>query len=283
MVDYAYYNGVFCPYDAAVIPLSDRAIFFSEAVYDVVLGANGIAYQLDEHLDRLSANARRIGLSDIPTHSEIKEIIDTLIEESAAKDFLIYLQLSGNGNRRYHARCGDIANLLITVTECKAPDEPGYIKAITLPDNRHGICDIKTTSLLPAVMSIEEAKRYGADIAIFHKDGNVTECSHANVCIVKDGCVVGHPFDRSILPGITQKNLESACDKLGIPYLRREFSTEELFLSDLVMITSTTKLIKVCSEIDGTVLNSSRIDIAERLFGELKSVFIEKTCQKSAN
>ena len=277
MTDYAYYNGVYCPYGAAAIPLTDRSIFFSEAVYDVVLGVNGIPYQLDEHLERLFQNSARIGLTGIPEKEEIESVIDTLISEASAVDFLIYVQLSGNGERRNHARSGGAANLLVTVTECKAPTRLEKIKAITLPDNRHGLCDIKTTSLLPAVISIEEAKRRGADVAIFHKGEAVTESSHANVCILKGGEVVAHQFDSAILPGITQRNLEAACKQLGIPFTLREFSVSELFDADAVMVISTTKLIKICTEIDGKTLAVSDFARAEVLFRFLLSDLTDKT------
>ena len=46
MKDLAYYNGVYTPYDAACIPLSDRSIFFSDAVYDVIIGSGKKPYQI---------------------------------------------------------------------------------------------------------------------------------------------------------------------------------------------------------------------------------------------
>ena len=63
MKDLAYYNGVYTPYDAACVSLSDRSIFFSDAVYDVIVGNGKKTYQLDGHIDRLLSNAERIGLA----------------------------------------------------------------------------------------------------------------------------------------------------------------------------------------------------------------------------
>lgn len=280
MIDYAYYNGVFSPYDSATIPLSDRAIFFGDAVYDVVLGIDGSAYQLDVHLDRLYENARRIGLTSTPERSAVEEAIDTLLYEAMADNFLLYVQFSSSERRRTHIRSENSANLLITVTECIVPYEVEFIKAITLPDNRHNFCDIKTICLLPSVLSIEEANRRLADIAIFHKNGSVTECSHANVCILKNGEIIAHPFDSSILPGITQCNLLKACQKAGIPYSLREFSVSELFDADAVMVTSTTKLIKICTEIDGVPLNTSGARVVRVLFDLLRKDIFDKSGRK---
>ena len=94
MRDFAFYNGVFTPYDSAVIPLSDRSIFFADAVYDVILGRCGIPYQIDEHLERLMKNANAIGLGEEALKSEIIEAIDVLLEEAEVDDFMLYIQLS---------------------------------------------------------------------------------------------------------------------------------------------------------------------------------------------
>ena len=38
MEGYAYYNGVFAPADEIRVPLTDRALFFGDGVYDAAVG-----------------------------------------------------------------------------------------------------------------------------------------------------------------------------------------------------------------------------------------------------
>lgn len=270
MNEYAYYNGVFTPYNAAAIPLSDRSIFFADAVYDVVIGRGKILYQFDEHLERILGNAKAIGLRDLPDKYEMTEAAKELVELSEGEEFMLYIQLSADARRRAHSREDGAVNLLMTVTECELPTELTKIRAITLPDLRHRYCDLKTTSLLPAVLSVEEARRRGADIAVFHRGGTVTECSYANVAMIKEGQVITHPYDNDILPGITQINLESMADRLGIARESRPFTVEEMCRADAVVISSTTKLVKLCTEIDGVKLNIRDCDTVERLFNALR-------------
>lgn len=277
MRDYAFYNGVFTPYDACVIPLSDRSIFFGDAVYDVILGRNGIPYQLDEHLDRLMENARRIGLDDIPQRATVKEAISSIIELSEADCFMLYVQLSGNERRRKHLRdCGDV-NLLITITAAEIPERLETVNAITIQDDRYGYCNLKTTNLLPAVLSMSEARRAGADLAIFHKYGVVTECSTANVSIIKNGQLITHPLDTSILPGISERNLIRVCSELGIPHLFRKFTVSEMLESDAVLITSTTKFVKVCDRIDGVELRRGCDALTKEIFRMMSEDFVKNT------
>ena len=276
MLDYAYYNGVFTPYDACCIPLSDRSIFFSDAVYDVILGVGGKPYQLDEHLERLIENALRIGLADFPSKVEILSILTELLSISRAENFVLYIQLSGKEKRRSHLRSGGDANLLITVTSTEIPEVLGFVDAITLEDKRHRFCDVKTTNLLPAVLSMSQASSHGADIAIFHRDVFVTECSSANISFLKGNTLVTHPLDSDILPGISERNLISAALGLGFDHLRRPFSIDELFSADLTLVTSTTKLLKVCKSIDGKALPDPRNDVANTLFSILRNKLPDK-------
>ena len=280
MNEYAYYNGVFTPYNAAAIPLSDRSIFFADAVYDVVVGRGKVLYQFDEHLERILGNAKAIGLCNLPDKYEITEAAKELVELAEGDEFMLYIQLSADARRRAHSRENGAVNLLMTVTECELPKELNEIRAITLPDLRHRYCDLKTTSLLPAVLSVEEARRRGADIAVFHRGGTVTECSYANVAMIKEGRIITHPYDSDILPGITQINLERIADRLGIARESRPFTVEEMCRADAVVISSTTKLIKLCTEIDGVALRTPSRDVAATLFDALRDDLYSKTARE---
>ena len=277
MIDCAYYNGVITPYDSAVIPLSDRSVFFAESVYDVMIGRNGIPYQLSEHLSRLTENANAIGLHNLPSTDEIYEAIDITLEESQADSFVLYVQLSGDAKRRSHSRCDSKANLLITATCNEAPEKLDFCRAISLPDQRYGYCNLKTTNLLPAVLSIADAESQGTDVAIFQKNGMVTEASHANVSIIRDGALFTHPKDNSVLPGISELNLIKACKELGMRHIRQAFSIDELTDADLVMLTSTTKLIKICSELDGKALKCKDVCAATEIFRRMRADFLKNT------
>lgn len=284
MIDYAFYNGVFTPYDACSVPISDRSIFFGEAVYDVMLGRGGRPYQQEEHLSRLLCNAEKIGLTDIPSKEYLAECIEELLAEARADDFVLYAQLSGNGARRSHTRSEVGVNVLLTVTETQIPKELLLTDAITLPDLRHGYCNVKTTALLPAVMSLTAAEERDAEIAIFEKDGYITECSHANVSIIIGNTLLTHPRDNNVLPGISEDNLIRICKERGITHEARPFTVNEAMSADLVLITSTTKLIRVCRSINREALRVANITLVRSIFDDMRRDLFDKTggiCHKT--
>lgn len=277
MRDFAYYNGALTPYDAATIPLSDRSIFFADAVYDVIIGRNGIPYQIDEHFSRLMRNADSIGLEGAPSKQELTEATELLISESNADSFILYVQISAKQKRRYHARDEYGTNLLMTVTPAQIPDELYYTSAITLPDQRHSYCNLKTINLLPSVFSIMDAEAMECDTAIFTKGSEVTEASAANVSVIIGNTLLTHPRDRSVLPGISEINLISAAKKLGLTHIESIFTADDMMIADAVLLTSTTKLVRICRSIDGKPLECRGYELANALFKEMLTDLLLKT------
>ena len=73
-------------------------------------------------------------------------------------------------------------------------------------------------------MANEKAMQAGCDEAIFHRGERVTECSHSNVHIIKDGTLYTAPCDELILPGITRAHILNICKQEGIPVVEEPFT-----------------------------------------------------------
>lgn len=277
MKDPTYYNGVICPYDSVAIPLSDRSIFFADSIYEVMIGRNSKIYQFNEHFARLVKNCASIGLNFETSQKELSEIVDELISLGGYDEFSLYIQVSANSKKRAHLRGFEKANLLVAITQINVPDTPNKVKAITYPDLRYGYCNLKTTNLLPSVLSINEAVSMNADLSIFHRGNTVTECSHANIAILIKGKLKTPPLNKNILPGITRSTLIETCKKMNIECLEKRLCLSELFEADAVLISSTTKLLQICTEIDGIVLPTAAESLAKLLFDAIHSDFFIKT------
>ena len=124
-------------------------------------------------------------------------------------------------------------------------------KCITVEDKRFFYCNIKTINLLPAVMANEKAMEAGCDEAIFHRGERVTECSHSNVHILKNGTLYTAPCDELILPGITRAHILNICRQNGIPVVEEPFTLEEMMEADEIFFSSSSALTCRIGEIDG--------------------------------
>lgn len=274
----AYYNGDFCDYDKIRIPLSDRSVFFGDGIYDAAVGRMGKIYLENEHIERFISNA---GKMNIPFHlgkSDLSELLHKTVMLNGFSEYFVYFQLTRYSDVRNHAYPNtEKSNLLITVREhiFSSPDQK--LKLMTEPDIRYLMCNVKTLNLLPAVLAAKKAEESGCDETVFIRNGTVTECAHSNISIIQNGTLYTHPKNRLILPGITRERLLFKCEELAIPYKESAFTEKELKEADEVLITSTSKLCKMASEIDGIKINTEKNSIGKRLVLALYDDFKDLT------
>lgn len=252
MSAYAYYNGRFLKKENVYIPLTDRAFYFGDAVYDVAIGARCRVHLKSEHIERLLSGARTLGYKHGYSHESISNIIDECVEKSGEESYMIYIQMSRNAQKRSHS-CSvcDGVNLLVYAEQYDIPRGSSEIKLVSLEDKRYRFCNIKTVNLLPAVIASTEAEAAGCEEAVFIRDGIVTECAHSNISILKDGTLYTHPTGDKILPGITRRELLNCCVELSIKFREAPFRFSELLSADEVLVTSTTKLLRRACSVDG--------------------------------
>lgn len=273
MSSYAYYNGSFGKKDEIKVPLSDRSIFFGDAIYDVVIGSYDRLLWEEEHIDRFLGNAKRLEFNHKYTKKELSSLLREISVKSTLDCCMIYFQLSRNFPYRKHSAMGSDTNLLIIVEPIKIEMHPKPMKLITMSDRRYGYCDIKTTNLLPAVISATSAENLGYDEAVFIKNDIVFECTKSNISIIKQGRVITPPLSNNILPGITRSHLLRKCYEEGIPFEERDITKSELFSADEILVTSTTKLCKTVSIIDDTPVGGRNIEMAVTIQKALYSEF----------
>ena len=82
------------------------------------------------------------------------------------------------------------------------------VKVITIPDLRWLRRDIKTTSLLPNVLSKQLAIEKNAFESWLIDNGYITEGSASNAWIIKNSnTILTHPANNKILKGVTRDTL----------------------------------------------------------------------------
>lgn len=266
---YAYYNGNFGPGEEITIPLSDRSIFFGDAIYDAAIGSYDRILWEDEHIERFLFNAGRIGIEHSYTKKFLSELLREIGVKSMLKSYFIYFQMSRSKKTRVHSAKDASPSLMITVDSIEILPDPAPLKLITVRDRRYGFCDIKTVNLLPAVLASTEAEKRNCDEAVFVKNGIVTECSKSNISIIKQGRVITHPKCNKILPGVTRAHLLAICDRNNIPYDERPFTVSEMLSADEILITGTGKLCKKASEIDGLSVGGKDASLAKKIFQKM--------------
>ena len=273
-----YYNGKFGPLEEMTVPMNDRVCWFGDGVYDAGPCRNYHIFALDEHVDRFFRSAAALKIEMPVNKEELKETLYSLVRKMDQGNLFVYYQVTRGTGIRKHTFTDGPGNLWITLNPAEISDGLEPIQLITTEDTRFFHCDIKTLNLIPTVIASQKAEEAGCMEAVFYRPGGrVTEGSHSNVHILKDGVLHTAPTDNLILPGIARAHLLRACSALGIEFREEAFTLDELFAADEVIVTSSSHLCRHADRIDGRNAGGRDPVLYERLRSYLLNEFYTAT------
>ena len=268
---YAVYNGSFSSLeDIKISPLS-RAYTFSDSVYEVIPFYNFIAIAYKKHIYRLQNSCSALGISiniDV-----ISSEIAALIKDSNLKNGYVYYQISRGIDALRSHMYEDSLDVETFGYAVEHNFNPQTLKVSVCEDIRWQRCDIKSTSLLGNVLSMNEAKKDGCNEVIMHKANLLTEGGASNIFFATDDCIYTPSLTNNILPGITRDLLIKEIRNLGLNFEEGDYSLDELSNAKSIWLTSSTKGLAQVTEIAN--LNTNLIT-NHKLFLECERSFNNK-------
>jgi D-alanine transaminase len=239
-------NGEFINKSKASISIMDRGFLFGDGVYEVIPYANNNSIGLEPHLLRLEKSLQAIQINSPYSAQEWKEILQKLIKHNTnlEPDFSIYIQITrGQTEFRAHAFPEKVQPTVVAFCTPPKKQQANYdnFKAITLKDERHYPCHIKSTNLLANLLAYNKALQQQAVEAILHDGKNITEGTSSSVFIVKDHKITSPPLSDRILPGITRSIIIEIINNNNLNFTEQIISLEELNAADEIWICSSTK------------------------------------------
>ena len=278
MKELGYYNGRIGELSEMTVPMGDRACWFGDGVYEAQMCRNYHIFTLDEHVDRLFRSAAMLEIEVPMGKDELKKLLNDLVQKMDTGDLMLYYQVTRGSGKRNHAYPKGPANLWVTLTPKQLNADPTPVALITDEDTRFLHCNIKTLNLIPSVMANQKAISAGCYECVFYRPGErVTECSHSNVHIIKDGIFYTAPTDNLILPGIARVHLIAACKKLGIPVSETPFTLSDLRAADEIITSSSTAPCIRAHQVDGVPAGMKREDLFSALHQEIIAEYMRET------
>ena len=264
MGEVVFLNGDFVPREEAVISVEDRGFVFADAIYEVIKCYSGRPFRLQDHLERLDMGAEAIRLTIPVTSSRIEQIIERLIaiNDLGDEDASIFIQVSrGPGPRDHYFPPEDDSHSTVVISATVAPylDPVKYgsgIAAITVPDRRWQMCNVKSVGLLLNALAKEEARAVGAQDAIFVRDGVLTEGASTNFFVVHNGKLVTHPEGPHILSGVTRRVVLEIAEEMGYPTREVGLPIGSLVEIEEAFLAGTGTEILPVANIDGSPVGS---------------------------
>lgn len=246
-------NGKITTFKKAKISVFDRGFLFGDGVYEVCKIKKGKVLFLDDHLERLK-NSLLQSLIPYPEHFEIylNDYLKLLKNETGG----LYIQITRGEHIRNHIPPENLKpNFVVFYFPYKFHNlkevKIGF-KAQAILDLRWKRCDIKTISLMGAVLSKIKAKNEGADEVLFYdENGNIREGASTNFYAIKNSKIYTHSLSDYILKGVTRKKIYKISKEKGIDFIEEAPNVKDIKNWEEAFVSGTLTGIMPINSING--------------------------------
>ncbi|GAA3182649.1 branched-chain amino acid transaminase [Nonomuraea roseoviolacea] len=257
-------DGALVPWAEARVHVLTHALHYGTAVLEGTRAyetAQGPAvFRLDDHLTRLHHSARIIGLPLRYTTDELRAAtLKTVAANGHPACYIRHLAHRGYGEMGIAARS---APTVVSIATWEwAPLLEQGVRLMTSSWRRNDQAVVPTAAkatgpYLNSVLAKSEALDAGYDEAVLlNAAGYVSECTGANLFVVRDGRLATPPPSAGALDGITQDTVERLAADLGVPVARRDLLRSDLYTADEVFLCGTAAGIVHVDSVDNRALN----------------------------
>jgi len=114
---------------------------------------------------------------------------------------------------------------------------------------------IKSNNLMNSALAAQEAIKLNAFEGVMRNyRGELTECTTANLFMVKNRVALTPPLEAGLLPGITREFLFDIGKDVGVEVREQTMRDDDLFGADEAFLTSTTReLVPITTVNDRTI------------------------------
>lgn len=208
-------NGQDVERDQARISALDYGVLYGYGVFTTLKVKNAIPLFLERHLRRLYASSERLSLGKLPLQGDLKAAVFHIIRKNEVTDGAVRITLTpGTGHTTSRQACHE-PTVILHATPPRDPAD--FLDAITVPEQRDALRDIKETYRVIHMLGERDAARQGAQAAIFTCAGTLVEATNSNVFSVnREGALITPAIEGKGLNGICrQVLLEQGGGKIG--------------------------------------------------------------------
>jgi D-alanine transaminase len=255
-------NGAWLPLAEAKVSVLDRGFIFGDGVYEVVPVYYRQPFRFEQHMARFERSLREVRLACPLDRAGWRALVERLVGGSTAEHQFVYWQVTRGVAKRDFAFPQDTPPTVFAMTtpftRPGAEQRERGLAAVTRDDERWLRCDIKSTSLLGAVLARQFATDQAADEVVQFRNGFLTEGSASNLWVIRDETLIGAPRDHLILEGIRYGFIEELCAAAGVSFAVRHLTREDVAGASELMLSAATREILPITRLDGWPIGSGR-------------------------
>ena len=245
-----------------VLHADDQALLRGRAAFETIRVYGGRPFRLEDHIARMGTSVERIGLPPVDV-KELSFLAKSALDRAAVEDAVLRLFCTGGRDGK------DRATTLALVSAI-----PGHLdelrarglSLISLPlgldPNLRAIAPwllggVKSTSYAVNMAAEQEARRRGADDAVFLASGGIVlEGPVTNVWWRRGGVLYTPALELGILAGVTRTVLVESAARLGFDVEEGAFPLEQLAAAEEAFTSSSVREVMPAVRLDGAPVGS---------------------------
>ena len=243
-------RGVVDPDEPAVFA-DDEAFLRGRGAFETVRIYGGRPFLLDEHLARLEESARRLGLPAVDSELVGSLVGDAIAAAGREDAFLRIYVTPGREGRGDPVALVLVAELPAELEETRARG----IGVISVPlglDSPGLLGGVKSTSYAVNMVAIDEARRRGADDAVFLASGGVVlEGPTTNIWWRRGETLCTPALELGILAGVTRGAVLRLAPQLGYRTDEGSYAVSELGAAEEAFTSSSVRELMPVVALDG--------------------------------
>ena len=243
--------------DEPVLNADDEALLRGRAAFETTRVYAGSPFKLDEHLARLAGSAARIGLPSVDVE-QCEKLARSALDAAGEPEAV--LRLYWTAGREGSGRPTALALVSSVPPQLEGLRAQG-IKLIALPLGLQAdlrafapwlLGGVKSTSYAVNMAAEAEAKRRGADDAVFLASGDVVlEGPVTNVWWRLERVLYTPALELGILAGVTRATLIAEAGRLGYEVREGVFPLEHMAAAEEAFTSSSVREVMPAIELDG--------------------------------
>ena len=244
-------NGEYVPRSEAKIGMMDRGFRLGDVVFDTSRTFNGRIFRLRDHIDRLYRSLKYVRIDPGMTTDEMAALTEQVVERNESvrrpgDDYMITQIVTRGELRPGSGRADPTVSIWIDPIDFRRysplfregahvviPKTRAYSSMQVDPKIKHYnrlnfvLAELEVTDVDPEAFPL-----------LLDTDGNVSESSGANFCIVSDGVLIT-PGDDATLQGVSRATLLELAGQLEIPTSVEPIQPYDVYNSDEAMLCTT--------------------------------------------
>lgn len=257
-----YLNGEFVALADARISVLDRGFLFGDGIYEVVPIYRRQLFHWQRHLNRLDASLDKIRLPF--NTAALMAPIQRLIAECEDDTQALYIQITrGAAAVRQQKPPPGLTPTIFMMTNPRpkvaAKKLRDGVSAVTMEDFRWRRGDIKSVSLLAAVLIADQADSEGSEEAVLLRDGMLTEGASSNFIVVHGKTLSTPILDNRLLDGITCQVVLELAQQAGYQIRRQEIAAAALKTADELWLTSSLREMLPVTHLDNAPVGGNGV------------------------